>query len=347
MDEVAKGKPAKTKKKQTKNTVLVRATIQSQRGSGASQRNRPGTDGSSLPSSSFVSPDVVLDWRTRARLAFQAARAQLSGWLGRKPAFPEESVLTNTDLEGQPEQAVSAENETSGNRQGQAAGNTSVRSIGTRVEATSAPVSEKSIAPEDVSLPPSRQSSTRQGSTHPNEQQTAAERGQEGNVPDNDRNLPYEPAQGSHFETRSRSSRRAPTIPPPKRMERRRTAPPDQNLNEHLIRGYYLPWGIAYQPRRTLDQYGYAGIETTSHRDDDQVVYRYTESELHGDAKIFMVDQLWMWVLGNGKYFILILQRFYVLTVLFLRYYHHMQPAPVEFVDGKEHPSHGRRTTYP
>lgn len=303
MDEITKGKPAKAKKKQKQNIVLLpppppppaaRATAQSQRSSGGSQRNRPGTDGSNLPSSSLVSSvssEVVLDWRTRARLAFQTAKGKLSGWLGRKPTFPEESMLTETDLEGQPDQA---------------AGNTSVRSTGTRGEAASAPVSEKSIAPQDVSLPSSRQSSARQGSTHSNGQQTAAELGHDGNVPNNDRSLPHEPAHGLHFETRSRSSRRAPTIPPPKRMERRRTAPPDQNLNEHLIRGYYQPRGIAYQPRRTLDQYGYADIETTSHRDDDQVVYRYTDSESFGAAKIFMVDQLWMWVLGNGICFILI-----------------------------------------
>ncbi|KAJ5162637.1 Mg2+ transporter protein CorA-like/Zinc transport protein ZntB [Penicillium coprophilum] len=53
--------------------------------------------------------------------------------------------------------------------------------------------------------------------------------------------------------------------------------------------------------RRTLDQFFYPNIDTKS-RDQDQVVYRYqTKSPGMGvDPKIFMVDQLWMWVLGTN-----------------------------------------------
>lgn len=53
------------------------------------------------------------------------------------------------------------------------------------------------------------------------------------------------------------------------------------------------------QPRRTLDQYFYSHLDNTAHRDKDQVVYRYTESE---DPKIFMVDQMWMWIINGGLY---------------------------------------------
>ena len=48
--------------------------------------------------------------------------------------------------------------------------------------------------------------------------------------------------------------------------------------------------------RRTLDQYGLQGIDTAD-RDSDQVVGRYCASK-NKECKIFMVDQLWMWILG-------------------------------------------------
>jgi hypothetical protein len=76
------------------------------------------------------------------------------------------------------------------------------------------------------------------------------------------------------------------------------------DLNNHLIKGYLyrsvngkLP---PLQPRRTLDEYFYTHLESTLERDQDQVVYRYTESS--PQPKIFMVDQLWLWILNEGKY---------------------------------------------
>lgn len=72
-----------------------------------------------------------------------------------------------------------------------------------------------------------------------------------------------------------------------------------ENLHEHLMKGYMMSLRTGdippLQPRRTLDQYFYTHLENTSLRDKDQVVYRYTER-----SKIFMVDQLWLWVLDNG-----------------------------------------------
>lgn len=51
------------------------------------------------------------------------------------------------------------------------------------------------------------------------------------------------------------------------------------------------------QPRRTLDQYFYSHLDNTAHRDKDQVVYRYTKDE---EPKIFMVDQMWLWIINGG-----------------------------------------------
>jgi Mg2+ and Co2+ transporter CorA len=69
-----------------------------------------------------------------------------------------------------------------------------------------------------------------------------------------------------------------------------------------LIRAYLTTSAVSLHVRRTLDQSFYHNIDTQS-RDTDQVVYRYqTRSkpeEADMDPKIFMVDQLWMWILGK------------------------------------------------
>lgn len=59
----------------------------------------------------------------------------------------------------------------------------------------------------------------------------------------------------------------------------------------------YLGEKPPVHPRRTLDQFFYHGIDT-SVRDQDQVVYRYCKKHGH-ERKIFMVDQLWLWVIGK------------------------------------------------
>lgn len=77
-------------------------------------------------------------------------------------------------------------------------------------------------------------------------------------------------------------------------------------LNENLITGYLPPIDGKFpvlQPRRTLDQYFYTHLESTSNRDGDQVVYRYNR-KLGIRPKIFMVDQLWLWILNEGKSFV-------------------------------------------
>lgn len=73
-----------------------------------------------------------------------------------------------------------------------------------------------------------------------------------------------------------------------------------KNANALLLRGYGVAeenGEVTFQPRRTLDQYFYSHLDNTAHRDKDQVVYRYTKTE---DPKIFMVDQMWLWIINGG-----------------------------------------------
>jgi hypothetical protein len=76
-----------------------------------------------------------------------------------------------------------------------------------------------------------------------------------------------------------------------------------RHLNEHLIKGYlYVPKPGEIPPlqlRRTLDQYFYTHLSNTDQRDRDQVVWRYTR-DAGVEPKIFMVDQVWLWVLDKG-----------------------------------------------
>lgn len=78
----------------------------------------------------------------------------------------------------------------------------------------------------------------------------------------------------------------------------------EMNPNELHIRGYSVsePNGqIPFQPRLSLDQYYYSQLENTAARDKDQVVYRYTNNPQNStEPKIFMVDQLWMWLINGG-----------------------------------------------
>lgn len=70
---------------------------------------------------------------------------------------------------------------------------------------------------------------------------------------------------------------------------------------DSLIVNAYLNNIPRLHPRRTLDQFFYHGIDTSA-RDTDQVVYRYCKR--HGvEPKVFMVDQLWLWIIGKGKWF--------------------------------------------
>lgn len=73
-------------------------------------------------------------------------------------------------------------------------------------------------------------------------------------------------------------------------------------FDEMLIRAHLTTSTVSLHVRRTLDQSFYHNIDTQS-RDTDQVVYRYQTKgkpeDPDVDPKIFMVDQLWMWILGK------------------------------------------------
>ncbi|KAJ6145635.1 hypothetical protein N7470_009530 [Penicillium chermesinum] len=107
-----------------------------------------------------------------------------------------------------------------------------------------------------------------------------------------------------HFETIERRQmmeeaiRRAETLSfQPQGIKRTRTR------DEMLIEAHLSTSTTSLHVRRTLDQFAYPNIDTAS-RDKDQVVYRYQTKgpgrEEAGSPKIFMVDQLWMWVLGTN-----------------------------------------------
>lgn len=73
--------------------------------------------------------------------------------------------------------------------------------------------------------------------------------------------------------------------------------PDNASRDELLVHAYQR----SLHPRRTLDQFFYHGIETDQ-RDSDQVVWRFCrEYRKYEEKKLFMVDQLWMWILGGGK----------------------------------------------
>ncbi|CEO59250.1 Putative Ankyrin repeat protein [Penicillium brasilianum] len=108
-----------------------------------------------------------------------------------------------------------------------------------------------------------------------------------------------------HFETAERRQKMQEAIQraemlsfQPTGMKRTRTR------DEMLIDAHLSSSTTSLHVRRTLDQFFYPNIDTQS-RDQDQVVYRYQTKgpgrEGPGtDPKIFMVDQLWMWVLGTN-----------------------------------------------
>lgn len=60
--------------------------------------------------------------------------------------------------------------------------------------------------------------------------------------------------------------------------------------------------------RRTLDQSHFLNLNDTSHRDQDQVVYRATRLAWHVPGnltRVIMVDQLWIWILDDCQYHII------------------------------------------
>ncbi|KAH7037251.1 uncharacterized protein B0I36DRAFT_282942 [Microdochium trichocladiopsis] len=96
-----------------------------------------------------------------------------------------------------------------------------------------------------------------------------------------------------HYETDERRQRMSDSI----REAAERQGLPANPSRDTLLVHAYLNNTRRLHPRRTLDQYFYHGIDTTI-RDTDQVVYRYCKHN-HIEQKVFMVDQLWLWIIGK------------------------------------------------
>ena len=98
-----------------------------------------------------------------------------------------------------------------------------------------------------------------------------------------------------HYETDERRRKMSRAIA----NARARRPLPEHPTRDELLVYAYLNDMPPLHPRRTLDQFFYHGIDT-SIRDTDQVVYRYCKR--HGaEPRLFMVDQLWLWILGKGR----------------------------------------------
>ncbi|KAL3485526.1 hypothetical protein BJX62DRAFT_217054 [Aspergillus germanicus] len=102
-----------------------------------------------------------------------------------------------------------------------------------------------------------------------------------------------------HFETAERRDKMQEAI-----EEAQGSQTPRPGINrtptrdELLLRAHLSSSTTSLHIRRTLDQFFYPNIDTQT-RDQDQVVYRYqTRGSRTPEPKIFMVDQLWMWILG-------------------------------------------------
>ncbi|KAL9110589.1 MAG: hypothetical protein Q9227_004947 [Pyrenula ochraceoflavens] len=100
-----------------------------------------------------------------------------------------------------------------------------------------------------------------------------------------------------HFETDERRNKMSRAIKDAISSNRDRPRKPAATYDEMLIRAH-IHSTTQLHVRRTLDQFFYHGIDT-DRRDRDQVVYRYCK-EQNQEPKVFMVDQLWLWILGNG-----------------------------------------------
>ncbi|KAK4569974.1 hypothetical protein LTR86_002944 [Recurvomyces mirabilis] len=104
--------------------------------------------------------------------------------------------------------------------------------------------------------------------------------------------------------------------------EKQPQSTPEPTADENLIYAHAMPSSATLQIRRTLDQFFYRTIDT-SQRDVDQVIYREQKRqvwddvemdataelsssearskarEIHRNANIIMVDQLWLWIVRD------------------------------------------------
>lgn len=98
-----------------------------------------------------------------------------------------------------------------------------------------------------------------------------------------------------HFEDNERRKEMQLALQEPETLRRLgRSACAD----EVLFRAHHDKSASFLHIRRTLDQFFYHNIDTQM-RDEDQVVYRFQQQQRNGNPMIFMVDQLWIFVLGK------------------------------------------------
>jgi len=71
-------------------------------------------------------------------------------------------------------------------------------------------------------------------------------------------------------------------------------------VQEKLIR-FNVPVRPHFHMRKTLDQFYYTTLQDTESRDLDQVVEKYSRKYNWSEHRVLMVDQLWLWVLNNGR----------------------------------------------
>ena len=101
-----------------------------------------------------------------------------------------------------------------------------------------------------------------------------------------------------HYETHENRKAMSNTIQhaTSRHSRRERTYSTSGSSDQMLIHAY-LHSTHNLQIRRTLDQFYYHAISTED-RDEDQVVWRYTRDKGR-EKKLFMVDQLWLWILSD------------------------------------------------
>ncbi|KAK1771491.1 hypothetical protein QBC33DRAFT_575495 [Phialemonium atrogriseum] len=120
-----------------------------------------------------------------------------------------------------------------------------------------------------------------------------------------------------HYETDERRKRLSNSI----RSAQDGRDLPEQPSRDQMLVHAYLNNIPPLHPRRTLDQFFYHGIDTSA-RDTDQVVYRYCKRH-HLEPKVFMVDQLWLWILGKD-----------LVITCFPQRWDQPKPDPLNVLDG-------------
>lgn len=78
--------------------------------------------------------------------------------------------------------------------------------------------------------------------------------------------------------------------------------PLEQLIGGYLAQGSTSEGIVGLQVRRSLDDYFFTHRQGSGTKDAGQVLWRFSKRIHPGrDPNIFMVDQLWMWILDESK----------------------------------------------